>query len=98
MLNLLSQVVPAPPVQPAGMCHDPFNFPELAWQQSAADGYYRATVTIAPASYTNRYGTTVTRALNGLIPGPIMRMKVSRVACLGHFASQLCYRIPTGGT
>jgi hypothetical protein len=58
------------------MCHDPFKYPELKWKKTAA-GKNIATITIAGSSYTNKYGSYTTRTLNGMIPGPLMRMEVS---------------------
>ena len=65
------------PVLPAKMCHDPYNYPEITWQKRG-DGTSRTTLTIEACSYTNKHGTFTTRSLNGMIPGPIMRMQVSK--------------------
>jgi hypothetical protein len=58
------------------MCHDAYKYPELKWKRTAA-GKNTATITIAGSSYTNKYGAYTTRSLNGMIPGPLMRMEVS---------------------
>jgi hypothetical protein len=65
------------PITPVtAMCHDPYKYPELKWKKTAA-GKNTATITIAGSSYTNKYGAYTTRSLNGMIPGPLMRMEVS---------------------
>ncbi len=63
-----------PEVPVVGTCHDPYNLPQLEWTK-AEDGIYETTVTMDVGSYETEYGTVTTRVYNGLLPGPVMKLK-----------------------
>ncbi len=50
---------------------------ELQWTQ-LEDGSFETTLSINGGWYENMHGRTRTRAYNGLIPGPIMRMQAGK--------------------
>lgn len=60
----------------AQSCFPANDMPELQWQRDAADGVLTATLTLGAVTVAAGGGVTRTRAYNGMIPGPIMRMKV----------------------
>ncbi len=66
------KVKPESPV--VEICHDPYNLPELEWTK-AEDGVYETTVTMDVGNYETEYGTVRTRVYNGILPGPVMRLK-----------------------
>jgi suppressor of ftsI len=72
------ELPPEPNVEPLDVCHDPFNMPEVTWEV-APDGAFEATITMTVGEYETEYGTVRTRAYNGLMPGPTMKMKACGV-------------------
>jgi hypothetical protein len=70
----------APPtdIAAAVQCHDPKAVPELEWVQQP-DGTYSGTLTLGAVVLTTAGGTMRTRAFNGMVPGPTIRMKVCTI-------------------
>jgi hypothetical protein len=79
-VETLPPIPPPPPAPEAQRCHDPYNYPELEFVEDPVAGKKNtATLTIGPVQY-NPLAPTETRGYNGMIPGPLMRMKV-RALC-----------------
>ncbi|KAG5190438.1 hypothetical protein JKP88DRAFT_175697 [Tribonema minus] len=71
--------VPPANIPEAGGCFPGTGFPELGWTHQA-DGTFTADLTLGVVTLTTADGGTLrTRAWNGLIPGPIIRMKACQV-------------------
>mmetsp|Transcript_17355 Transcript_17355/g.24570 ORF Transcript_17355/g.24570 Transcript_17355/m.24570 type:complete len:971 (-) Transcript_17355:68-2980(-) len=62
------------PTETAEMCYDPMEMPELEWEMDD-DGEYFSTLTFEAADVELSYGSMRTFSYNGMIPGPLIRMK-----------------------
>ncbi|KAG5188997.1 hypothetical protein JKP88DRAFT_193088, partial [Tribonema minus] len=62
------------PIPAAKTCRNPRNFPELQWTRND-DGSYEGTLTLDVVMLETERGAVRTRAWNGMIPGPLMRMQ-----------------------
>lgn len=62
-------------ILPAVVCTDLKSSSEFEWEQ-LPDGSYTGNLTLMPVTIEANGGTMRTRAWNGMIPGPVMRMKV----------------------
>jgi FtsP/CotA-like multicopper oxidase with cupredoxin domain len=67
------EVVVKPAPGAVAVCHDGRNVPELEWRRRA-DGSYEGTLTLSAVTLRTAKGRMTTRAWNGVIPGPLVRM------------------------
>ncbi len=75
-----------PPVPKATICHDPYHPPEIEWIMSE-NGVFEGTLTIGAGSFQATVDTSNgistydvrTRMYNGMLPGPLLRMKACNV-------------------
>ncbi|CAM9301442.1 unnamed protein product [Chrysoparadoxa australica] len=56
----------------------PYNQPELEWEVDEF-GISHADIEVTAVQFSNEHGETVTRAYNGMVPGPVMRMEACKV-------------------
>ncbi|KAG5182151.1 hypothetical protein JKP88DRAFT_263405 [Tribonema minus] len=71
----------------AAMCFDAATPPELGWRRRA-DGSYEGDLTLGVVNVATAAGTMRTRAWNGMIPGPLMRMEPCGVYHINVFNDQ----------